>query len=129
MSIARIRGVSDEEDGCVVPHEVVVLLLHVELDGDVSGVPLGVGGALRPRRWRSGFYMGYVFVDFSAGTWEAVFHSQSGEVSGHREHEIITGVCVSAKGACVLGMSDSVFLSFVDDCFALSVPYHVLSRV
>ena len=56
----RIHGVADEEDECVVPHEVVVPLLRVELDGEAPEVTLSVGGALRPRRWRSGFYMGNV---------------------------------------------------------------------
>ena len=45
-SIARTRGVADEEDGCVVPHEVVVTPLRVKLDGEAPRVTLGVSGAL-----------------------------------------------------------------------------------
>ena len=36
----------DEEDGCVVPHEVVVSPLRLKLDDEAPGVTLGVGGAL-----------------------------------------------------------------------------------
>jgi len=44
--VGELQRVADEEDRGVVPHEVVVALLGVELDREAARVALGVGRAL-----------------------------------------------------------------------------------
>ncbi|MND83629.1 hypothetical protein D3C80_754970 [compost metagenome] len=44
--IGEFQRIADEEDGGVVPHQIPVALLGVELEGEAAYVALGVGGAL-----------------------------------------------------------------------------------